>query len=163
MAYEVTLKDTHPQHILYRRLSVEIEGLPAAIGGTFERLYAHLAAIGVPPAGAPFVIYRSDPGSKVWDVEVCAPVSREVEAPAGLEYRTLSGGLVASTLHVGPYEQLGSAYDALAAWVGQQGYRSADAPREVYLSPPETPSDQIRTIIEWPVVPAPVSDGAAHG
>ena len=163
MAYEVTLRNAHPQHILSRQLSVETSGLPAALSETFERLYQYMATIGVPPAGAPFVIYRSDPRSKVWDVEVCTPVSREVDAPPGFACSTLSGGLVALTLHVGPYDQVASAWNALAAWVEQQGYRSADAPREVYLSPPETPSDQIRTIIEWPVVPAAVPDGADHG
>jgi effector-binding domain-containing protein len=157
MAYEVTLRDTHPQHILSRRLMVATSDLPAAMSETFQRLYAHMAAIGVPPAGAPFAIYWSDPRSEQWDeqwdVELCAPVSREVEAPIGFESRTVSGGLVASTMHIGPYDRVESAYEAVAAWVEQQGYREADAPREVYLSPPETPEDQVRTIIEWPVSP----------
>ena len=47
------------------------------------------------------------------------------------------------------------------AWPAEHGYAIAGPPREVYLSEPETPPEQIRTIVELPVeeVDAPVTAG----
>ena len=161
MGYEITVREARPQHVLSRRLEVDTAGLPAAIGESFALLYGHIGAAGVPPAGAPFTVYRSDPRSPVWRVDVCAPVSREIDPPAGFEAVTVPGGPVASTMHVGSYASVGSAYEALTAWIPQHGYRPADAPREVYVSPPETPEDQICTIIEWPVAAVASTEPAA--
>jgi effector-binding domain-containing protein len=62
---------------------------------------------------------------------------------------------------VGPYDTIGSSYAELLAWPGEHGYAMAGPPREVYLSEPETPPEQIRTIVELPVVEvaAPVAAG----
>jgi effector-binding domain-containing protein len=59
--------------------------------------------------------------------------------------------MFASTLHVGPYDTLGQAYDGLDAWLADHGYAKAGPPREVYLSEPSTPPAATRTVIEVPV------------
>jgi effector-binding domain-containing protein len=82
-----------------------------------------------------------------------------VDPPAGWQTRRLAAGMFATLLHVGPYDTLASAYDDLVAWIGAHDLAVAGPPREVYLSPPDTPPDQIRTIVEFPVarVAAPVA------
>ena len=54
-----------------------------------------------------------------------------------------------------------AACDTLTAWIGARDLAIAGPPREVYLSEPETPPEQVRTIVEFPVVevaaPVPIS------
>jgi len=152
MPYEVTVSQSHPRHIIAKRLVVEAGGLSGAMGRTFGQLYGYLGAIEVPPAGAPFAIYHAGLAMpERWDVELCAPVSRPVDPPTGCTCRLLAGGLVASTAHSGPYEALAYACSALRGWIVANGFEEAGAPREVYLSPLDTPASEIRAIIEWPV------------
>ena len=79
--------------------------------------------------------------------------------PAGWQAQQLPAGTFATLLHVGPYDTVAGTYDAVVAWIGDHDLAVAGPPREVYLSPPDTPPEQIRTIIEFPAarVAAPVA------
>ncbi len=66
---------------------------------------------------------------------------------------------VARTLHVGPYEALGGAYDAVTDWIRGRGFELAGPMRERYLNGPGdnvTPAEY-RTEVEIPVVAAAAS------
>lgn len=58
--------------------------------------------------------------------------------PAGAVERELPGGDWASTLHVGPYEELTLAYAALLEHVRERGHEPAGPIVETYLTDPET-------------------------
>ncbi|MBU4178851.1 MAG: GyrI-like domain-containing protein, partial [Actinobacteria bacterium] len=66
----------------------------------------------------------------------------------------LSGAKVASTLHMGPYEQIGGTYQELMLWISEQGYRPSVPCREVYLVGPEQSDDpaEYRTEVQCPIV-----------
>jgi len=84
-------------------------------------------------------------------MEICAPVARTTDPPAGWQMQELPASTFVTLLHVGPYDTIGAAYDSLTAWIGAHDLAIAGPPREVYLSEPETPPEQIRTILEFPV------------
>ena len=94
-----------------------------------------------------------------FDIEVCAPVAHAVDPPSGWQAQELPVGSFVTLLHVGPYDTVAGAYATLTGWIGTHDLAVAGPPREVYLSPPDTPPSQIRTIIEFPVatVAAPVT------
>jgi AraC family transcriptional regulator len=68
----------------------------------------------------------------------------------------LPGGPVASTVHAGPYEQLGETYRALERWMVEQGLRPAGAPWESYVTDPAEHPDPAdwRTLVHWPIAAA---------
>jgi effector-binding domain-containing protein len=64
----------------------------------------------------------------------------------------LPEGEVVTTTHIGPYEGLPQAYEALQAWMRREGKEPAtNLMWEEYVTGPETPPPETRTIIYWPV------------
>ena len=62
------------------------------------------------------------------------------------------GGLVATTVHVGPYSEVGKAYTALQKWMTDNGRRPAGMVREIYLNDPDTvAAEELLTEIDWPI------------
>jgi effector-binding domain-containing protein len=132
--------------------------LPAIIGRSFEELYGRLAVLGVGPAGPPFVIYHAFGPDEI-DAEVCVPLREPVRADLRVVARTLPAATVAWTLHVGPYDDLATAHDAVADWARDRGHVAAGPPRELYLNGPDegiAPA-AYRTEIEMPIVAAPAA------
>ncbi|MFB7620845.1 MerR family transcriptional regulator [Kitasatospora sp. NPDC056181] len=74
------------------------------------------------------------------------------EAVPGLEFEELPGGLVAETVHIGPYAQLPLAPNALFAAVHERGLRPQAPVREAYLvGPAEAPQEELMTRLVIPV------------
>ena len=162
MTYDISVREVEPQHVLVRHVSVEEVDLGNAIGETFGEAYAFFGRNGIQPAGPPFLIYHHGPEGGRWEADICAPcVTTDVQPPARFEYRTIEGGQVATVLHRGPYQTIANAYTALADWVKARGYEFSGSPREIYLSEPDVPSDEIETVLEWPVREARVLVGTA--
>jgi effector-binding domain-containing protein len=162
MRREVKVGRREAALVVAKRLPVTVPTIGGVISGSFGEVYGHLGSVGGAPLGPPFIIYHGTPASgDSFDIEICAPVARAIEPPPGWALRELPAGLFATLLHVGPYDTIGSSYAELLAWPGEHGYAMAGPPREVYLSEPETPPEQIRTIVELPVVEvaAPVAAG----
>lgn len=55
------------------------------------------------------------------------------------------------TLHVGPYETLAPAYEAVQAWMAANRRVAAGPPMEFYLSPPDVTADEIKTEVVFPL------------
>jgi effector-binding domain-containing protein len=90
----------------------------------------HLASLGIEPAGPPLVIYRVIDMSGDLHIEVGWPTASEI-APAGrVGSGSLPGGRYVVSTHVGPYDGLVDANEALQRWGDEQGLSFAvtDAP-----------------------------------
>lgn len=154
MNYEVTLREVTDQPMISVRGHTPLAGISAFLGQAFGEEFGLLARLGVRPAGPPFSIYH-DPDFREddVDVEVGVPVAEPVAGQGRVSPGTLPAGMVACTLHAGPYEEIGGAYRALAAWMQERGHESAGAPREVYLvgmGEATVPAD-LRTEVLWPI------------
>jgi effector-binding domain-containing protein len=150
--HEVTLRERKAALVVSKRFPVRLSGIGGALGTAFGEVYGHLGAAQVTGDGPPFVIYHEMPsGDAPFDIEVCAEVTQAIDPPPGWQMQELPAGTFATLVHVGPYDTISSAYGAMVAWIGDHGLAVAGPPREVYLSPPDTPPDQIRTIVEFPV------------
>jgi effector-binding domain-containing protein len=144
-----TLTDAPRRHVLYQHFIVPHERIGETIRSGFAALYARIGDAGVVPAGPPFVVYLT--AAPPWEIDVCAPVARDTAPSADIMYREMPASRVVSLLHVGPYENLGRAYDDVQAFIRDNALVADGPPREYYLSPPDTPADQIQTIVEWPI------------
>jgi effector-binding domain-containing protein len=160
MDHEIHVVERPALRVVSKRSRVPIEEIGPTLAQAFSEAYAAIGAAGVAPAGAPFVIYYSMPEPGVpLDIEVCAPVTGTLAPPALWRVVDLPAGTFANCLHVGSYDSVGSTYDALSTWIPANGFAFAGPPREVYLSPPETPSEQTQTVIEFPVMRVPGAVG----
>ena len=137
------------RRVLYQHFVVSMEDLPQTIQRSMAALYERITHSGIVPAGPPFVTYYS--AAAPWEVDICAPVATPITPHNDFNYVELPATRVVSLVHVGPYEQLGRTYDEIESFIRERGLRKNGPPRETYLSPPNTPSDQVQTIVEWPI------------
>jgi effector-binding domain-containing protein len=162
MGSEVRIGRRAAALVVSRRLPVRLPEIGSVLGRAFGDVYGHLGAGGIESDGPPFVIYHGTPvADDPFDVEICAPVARAIDPPACWQMQELPAGTFVTLVHVGPYDTVEAAYDTLTAWIGAHDLAIAGPPREVYLSEPETPPEQVRTIVEFPVVevaaPVPIT------
>ena len=155
MAIEVTIKKTEPRTVAF----VAMKGPYAKIPEAFPRLFGWIAEKGYIPAGPPMGVYFNAPGEVpdeelLWEIQ--CPIGGEV-APSGPDERGLGvkrveGAEVASTMHKGPFDQVGATYGALVGWIMENGYEIAGPAEEIYLSEPEkTPPEELLTEVRFPV------------
>jgi effector-binding domain-containing protein len=153
MEYQVRTRETVEGPIATVRGHSSTGEMPAFFQAAYGEILRLIGGLGVRPAGPPFSIYH-DPDFREEDVdlEVGFPVSEPVESAGRVVGRVLPGGLAASTIHAGSYDEIGMAYRAIAAWIQEHGHEIAGPPREIYLSDPATtaPADY-RTEIVWPI------------
>ena len=155
MAYDISLHDVPAQAIRSIRGRVAPADLPAFLAGCFGELFAHDGAGAIVPVGHPFVLYHAFAPDAI-DTEVAVPVAQLAPPRGRASSRTLEGCVVVRTVHVGPYEALSSAYDALTMWARDHGYAIAGPPLERYLTGVDegVAPDAYRTEIEVPVTHA---------
>ena len=86
------------------------------------------------------------------DIEVVVPVSAGVQDGDEVKCYELPGGQMAKTVHKGPYDECGPAYERLFAWVAANGRKLVGPTREIYLNDPnEVAPSEILTEIHAPV------------
>lgn len=137
--------DLQAQHTAIVCGQIRPEELPEFLGGAFGEVIAALDEQGLHPTGAPFGRYRPTEGG--FDVEVGFPCSDVVKPEGRVEASELPGGRAARTMHVGPYGDVGAAYDAAMSWITDEGCIVTGAPWECYLDGPEVPEPRTEVFI----------------
>jgi effector-binding domain-containing protein len=105
-----------------------------AMGEGFGEVAQAVETVGAEIDGLPFAIHHHVSPDEA-DVELGFPVIGDVDA-GRVHTATLDGGLAACTVHMGAYEEVGSAYEAGRGGVRMHGKRAVGAPREIYLNEP---------------------------
>jgi len=129
MAYEIEVRELQPQTVVAVRVSVPVEAIPTIMGEVFGEVYAYVGRAGLTPAGMPYARYHSF-GAEEMDMEVGSPVAGPAEGEGRIVSGELPGGTAAVTWHIGPYDTIVAAYDAITAWMQQHGREPAGAPGE---------------------------------
>ncbi|MEW2079291.1 MerR family transcriptional regulator [Streptomyces sp. NPDC012403] len=148
--YEVTIS-REPE----RRLAVvRAVCTPVEIGDKVEECVGRL----LPVLGKTEIVWEPPLwGLYPLDLEERMEIAVGVQTPQeeglpGLEFEVLPGGLVAETMHIGPYAQLPLAYSALFATLHERGLRPQAPVREAYLvGPAEAPQEELMTRLIIPV------------
>lgn len=96
-----------------------------------DRVYVQVRMGKITQSGHNVFVYR-DPREDGVTAEVGVEVSGPFEAIDDVVYSSTPSGEVASTLHIGPYSDLGGAYDALAQWCREQNRPRGKIYWEVY-------------------------------
>ena len=154
MAYEVAVKQVPPQHVAEVRRHTTIAEIGGAIGEAFGTLMTSMGKAGAQPAGPPFIVYdRFDRSAGRAEIEVCVPVGYRFLGDDAVDVTEIRGAAMATTVHRGPYDGVGPAYDALDGWIREHALVVDGPPREIFLTDPEAtpdPADNV-TEIEIPV------------
>ena len=151
MDFQCEIKEQNAQSTLSIRARTPIDGLPQLLGESYGKIAGYLAELGEQPTGAPFAAYYNIDMQDL-DVEIGFPVSNALAGEDNIQASEVPGGNLAFAIHIGPYGEIGSAYEALTQFVKEQGYESTGISFEFYLNDPEmTSQDQLQTRIVFPL------------
>jgi effector-binding domain-containing protein len=134
MERKVETKEMADQPVLGKRFRTSLEKIETDIGNAFQSIFSCLGESGQYPSGPPFALYYGmEFDEKDIEMEICVPVGRIMGGKDDVDGREVAGGLMASTLHMGPYHQVAEAYQVLDLWIKENGYEYAGPAREIYL------------------------------
>jgi len=152
VAYDIELKDLEPQAMVSIRTRCHAAEIGATLGELLPEVWAYLRKQGVYPSGPPFTRYHGFEDNQV-DLEGGMPVSDPMPGEGRIVAGELPGGSVLSTIHMGPYEKLPEAHDALHVWIRENNMETAGPQWEFYWTDPgQEPNPKKRkTELIWPV------------
>jgi effector-binding domain-containing protein len=151
MTYEIKLLELPDQHVLTMRTVTAVENLPAFLGKAYKAVMDHMVSLGDNPTGMPFCAYYNM-DMKALDVEAGFPIAKALPEKGEVKSTVIPGGKFVSTIHRGPYDSVGPAYDALLEWAEAQGYEPTGVAYEYYLNDPNAdPSIVAETEIRYPL------------
>jgi effector-binding domain-containing protein len=149
MSYDIQPEELPARLTLVKRAHPPVHETGRWLHRTYQELFDYLARQDVAVTGPPFARYAFGEG---FGVEAGFPVAAPVHGEGGIVMSSLPPTRAATTLHTGPYERLGDAYDALEKWIADHGQERNGLHWEVYLTDPETEPDPRRyqTIVVMP-------------
>ena len=144
---ETCVRDEPEQAIISITQRVFVADLPEHLRGTVQELREYAAGHDLRETGHPFgyfhgIVSEQDDGP----LEVCLPVSREIESTDRVRSTTLPARRAASVEVTGEaacYPAILRAYDAVYDWITTNGYEIDGSPRETWRHsfPPQSELD----------------------
>ena len=151
MTYQCEIQELPARPTLSIRTRSHLEGLPEVIRKSFAAIGQAIGQKGEFPAGPPFTAYYNMDMQDL-DVELGFPVSHSLPGVGDIQAGEIQAGKFAVCIHIGPYNEIESAYRALSAWVEEQGYKASGVAYEFYLNDPaEIPPEALQTQIAFPL------------
>lgn len=151
MSEQIQLTEAKEQPVLSIRTKTSVAKLPEEIGRAYGAIAAYLKELGEASAGAPFTAYYNLDMDDL-DVEMGFPVSKPLAGKGEIKASVIPAGKQASCVFKGPYLQMTPAYEALTAWVAEQGLEPTGISYEHYLNAPgEVPDEELLTKIVFPI------------
>lgn len=152
MTYTIKTKKLKPQAMVAIRVTIEPSRIAEAFQELLPEVAAYLERAGARPSGPPLARFF-DYTEEEADFEAGFPVPKPVPGEGRMVAGELPGGRAAMTTHVGPYEGLQAAHDAIGEWVLARGHDPAGPVWEVYeVGPAEEQDDSNwRTEVVWPL------------
>lgn len=144
--YHVIVMNTPPQSVFGIRRKVSIAG----VHDLFQELHEEMEKRGLARAGATQLIYLGEEFSYE-NMEVEAQVQVSGEHP---DIRKFPSQLCVATTHIGPYERVKEAYDAICSWLSEHPeYKVAGPGIERYIKDEKSVSDpeELETGVLFPV------------
>jgi effector-binding domain-containing protein len=140
--YEVLFRHIVEQPTLVMTAKVAVAEIPGFLGKTYGAVAEHIGKSGLAFAGPHFGRYRPlDDEFSEFEIEAGFPIGNTAEGSGDVVASTLPGGDVAVLTHIGPYDQMGPAYEAIENWITEHNGQPEGAPWEVYYSEPTEQPD----------------------
>jgi effector-binding domain-containing protein len=151
MTYQCQLIDRGAEPTLVIRTRASVQQLPQVLGPAWGAIMQYAGRNGLAPSGPPFVGYHNMDMQDL-DLEIGFPFARRLSGEAEVLAGELPGGKAAVCLHVGPYDKIGAAYEALQKWLEANGHTPSGVAYESYLNDPQsTPAAELQTQVMFPL------------
>ncbi|BDZ70779.1 tRNA (N6-threonylcarbamoyladenosine(37)-N6)-methyltransferase TrmO [Methanobacterium petrolearium] len=142
--------------------SISYVGPVEAMGDIINELIDCLMNEGLEITGPPFVVYYTSPmevSPIEMEYDVGIPFQGKLKDEGKVRVKILPQHRVLSTLHQGPYQEVGSVYGMMMKHIFKEGYEIIGVPREIYLnSPGKVPESELLTEIQFPIIPESTMD-----
>jgi len=149
MPYQIDVKDIADVRAVLTPLRLEPDYDWSLIDPAYQRVRRYLANCEVEPG---LGMWISDSARDDWgepfDFDLGFTVASQVPDGEGNECRTLPGGRFASTLHIGRYEEWYLAYQAIQAWLSENGHTQRGLNRQLVHVGPATSNDPATYVTE---------------
>lgn len=151
MDYEIRVEQLAQRDVAAVKLRGKAADLPVQLPAAFGAVVAYLQRQGISPRGPAVAIYDQRGGDQL-EVAAGFYVPSRIEGDGHVVPAVIPACSAAVTTHVGSYDELARAYAAMRSWMQREGREPADTTMwEEYSSGPETPSEQARTDVYWPL------------
>ncbi|MBN2257857.1 MAG: GyrI-like domain-containing protein [Anaerolineaceae bacterium] len=144
------IKEFPDRPILSVRTHAAVQDLPQVLGDIYGRIMAYLGEQKTEPTGMPFVIYYNMDMSNL-DIKVGFEAPTGLAGNADIQPGTIPAGRVVSMVYTGPYEECGSAYEAITKWMKDNNLTGNGTAIEFYLNDPRV-DPPAQTRIEMPIM-----------
>lgn len=152
--YEVTVKEVPAQHVAALRKHASMATIGRDVSSGFATVGEAVGRAGAQMVGPPFlVMFDVIDEESDGDIQIAFPVAAPFPGAGDVLGEELPATTVASTMHRGPYDEIGPAYQTVAGWIQEHGHEVAGPPREIYLTDPQEtpdPADNL-TEIQFPI------------
>lgn len=147
--YEISDETTQAQHTAVASATLPATDIGPWLGRSYGQVATAVAANGTHLARPPFARLHRLPEGR-FAVEAGFPVADPIGDSDDVHPSGLPAGPAATTVHVGPYDEMEPAYRALDEWVRSHGGEPAGDPWEIYFSEPKGDPQTWRTEIVQP-------------
>ena len=155
MDYEIKLVELEPQPVLGVEAQIAPPQLGEALGQILPKVFQYIHEQGQEMAGRPFLRYLNM--GDQFHIDAGIPTVQPVSGKGDILSKTLPGGRSATTLHLGSYETVGEAWNALFAWCDEQNLLTGmGGPGmggwDVYENDPtEVSPEEVKTRLYYPL------------
>lgn len=151
MTYEIAQLRETTRNLAVTRFTATPDQISTHMEAAFPTVFGYLGRHGIEPLGPPLACYLMA-GEERWEVRVGCEVRDPIPEGEGMEPFVLAECESLSTVHVGPYDDLAKAYEALESRARELGVQLDPVLMwEEYLTGPDVPPEQTRTMIHWPL------------
>ena len=153
MAYEVVVEAVEAELLAAVLDTVPISGITQAWKPALDQVWAFLRTHPELGPGQNLVLYHHpEVRTAPMDIDFGVQVARRFEAEGAVRCVETPAGEVASTVHIGPYDQLRGAHDAIHAWCAANRRRISNASWEIYGDWTDDPA-KLETTIRYLLFP----------
>jgi DNA-binding transcriptional MerR regulator len=151
MTYEITVRGVSQRTLLSTMVSTSPDSVSRELTAAYGRLFGYLQEMDVEPLDAPMAVYHRCDDER-WDVEACVPVAEDAQGNDEIYKRDMPACHAVVTVHRGPYEGLGAAYQAVLSCLDENGHKASGPAFDRYLNDPQVvdPHDLLTEIV-WPI------------
>ncbi|HKZ68695.1 MAG TPA: MerR family transcriptional regulator [Anaerolineales bacterium] len=151
--YEVILKQVEPMLVASRRIRIPTnDQVPDFIGPAFDEAIGYAQKQGAKWAGPCFAVWHTSVDTlEDEDAEVVMPIDRHLPGNDRVQVYELSGGLMASVVHQGNFDNFTQGHLALLKWIEANGYRVVGPFREIYHKHDHKNLNDTITEVQMPV------------
>lgn len=152
MDYQIDVLKVEAQKILVIHSVVKPEEVSNELAKDIPLVADYIKKHNIAASNTPLAHYLQYEPPKPVEMETGYAVAGVNAGEGDIVLRDLPAGRAAVTMHIGPYETSGAAYQAIHAWMDKSGEKPGGAPWEVYLnSPTQVAPAALKTVIYYPL------------